>query len=301
MKSGFDRLNLRPFERRLVVGVGTVVFIVLNMFFVWPHFSARGKALEDLAAARALRTKFEKEVAEAPESQRKVRAIESEAEPVPPEDQGLQFLRTIQTQAAQSGVTLTGTSRETIRTNSQFFIERSQTITVVATEQQLVDFLFNIGAAGSMIRARDLSLRPDAPRQRLGGSVKLVASYQKKAPPKPAPAATASGKPATKPAEKPAAKPAEKPALKPADKAPVKPAETTTGVPQPKPAGQAVLPPGSGNPAPMKPASPGQFTPNPGRGAAGAPDAGSGLPRPRPMPRPGKPGSSTDKPTDQQE
>jgi hypothetical protein len=271
------------------------------MLFVWPHFSARGKALENLAAARTLLAKFEKEVGEAPEAQRKVRAIESEAEPVPPEDQGLQFLRTIQTQAAQSGATLTGTSRETIRTNSQFFIERSQTITVVATEQQLVDFLFNIGAAGSMIRARDLSLRPDAPRHRLGGSVKLVASYQKKAPPKPAPAATASGKPATKPAEKPAARFAEKPVLKPADKPPVKPAETTTGVPQPNPAEKAMLPPGSGNPAPMKPAPPEQLTPKPSRGAAGAPDAGPGIPRQRPMPKPARPGSSTDKPTDQQE
>jgi hypothetical protein len=301
MKSTFDRLNLRPFERRLVVGVGTVVFIVLNMVFVWPHFSARGKALDNLEATRKLLAKFEKEVGEAPESQRKVRALESEAEPVPPEDQGLQFLRTIQTQAAQSGVTLTGTSRETIRTNSQFFIERSQTITIVAAEQQLVDFLFNIGAAGSMIRARDLSLRPDAPRQHLGGSVKLVASYQKKAPPKPAPAATASSKPAARPAEKPAAKPAEKPALKPADKPLVKPAVTTTGVPQPNPADKAVLPPGSGKPALMKPAPPDQRRPMPGRGTDRPANAGPGIQPPRPMPMPSKPGSATDKPTNEQE
>ena len=300
MKSSFDRLNLRPFERRLVVGVGTVVFIVLNMLFVWPHFSARGKALENLDAARALLAKFEKEVGEAPESQRKVRALESEAEPVPPEDQGLQFLRTIQTQAAQSGATLTGTSRETIRTN-QFFIERSQTITVVATEQQLVDFLFNIGAAGSMVRARDLSLRPDAPRQRLGGSVKLVASYQKKAPAKPAPAATVSSKPATKPAEKAATKPAEKPALKPADKPLVKPADKAAGVPPLKPADKAVLPPEPGRPASMRPALPDQRRPMPGRGTDRPANAGPGVPPPRPMPMPSKPGSSTDKPTNQQE
>ena len=48
MKSAFDRLNLRPFERRLVVAVGTVVFVVLNLVFVWPYFDERGKALDGL-------------------------------------------------------------------------------------------------------------------------------------------------------------------------------------------------------------------------------------------------------------
>lgn len=243
MKSAFDRLNLRPFERRLVVGVGTVVFIVLNLVFVWPHFSDRARALDDLAAARNLLKKFEKELAEMPEYQRKVREIEAEAEPVPAEDQGLQFLRTIQTRVTQSGVTLTGNSRETIRTNSQFFVERSQTITVVAGEQQLVDFLYNIGGAGSMIRARDLSVRPDASRQRLGGTIKLVASYQKNAPP-PAPAA------------KPAVKPAEKAVTPPADKisTPGRPGKVSAPAEQPgRPAARPEA--AAGLPAPL-PASP---------------------------------------------
>ena len=38
MKSLFDKLDLRPGERRLVVGVGIVVFIVLNLLFVFPNF-----------------------------------------------------------------------------------------------------------------------------------------------------------------------------------------------------------------------------------------------------------------------
>jgi hypothetical protein len=301
MKSNLDRLNLRPFERRLVVGVGTVVFIVLNLVFVWPHFSDRGKALNDLDDARTQLAEFEKKIGEAPDFQRKVRALESEAEPVPPEDQGLQFLRTIQTQAAQSGVQITGNSKETIRTNSQFFVERSQTVTMVAAEQQLVDFLFNIGAAGSMIRARDLTLRPDAPRQRLGGSVKLVASYQKKAPPKSAPAAAPTGKPVAKAAEKAAAKPAEKPALKPADKPLIKPVEKTAGVPSPKPGDTTALPPRSGKLAPLKPAPPDQRTPMPGRDTDRPANAGPGIPPPPPMPLPSKQGSATDKPTNQQE
>ena len=39
MTSYLDRLNLRPFEKRLVVGVGAVLFVVLNAWFVFPHFS----------------------------------------------------------------------------------------------------------------------------------------------------------------------------------------------------------------------------------------------------------------------
>lgn len=192
MKSGFDRLNLRPFERRLVVVVGTVVFLVLNVVFVWPHFSDRGKAIDDLNSKRKLLDKFEKAIAEKPGLLAKVKALESEAEPVPPEDQALQFRTAIQMQASQSGVNWSAGSPQITRTN-QFFIEQSQTISVVAAEPPLLDFLYSLGAGGSAIRVRGLSLSPDAPRQQLAGNATLVASYQKN-PPKPAP------KPAAPPA-----------------------------------------------------------------------------------------------------
>ena len=34
--------QLRPLERRLVVGVAVVLVIVLNWVFIWPHFSDWG-------------------------------------------------------------------------------------------------------------------------------------------------------------------------------------------------------------------------------------------------------------------
>ena len=46
MSSYLDRLNLRPFEKRLVVGVGVVLFIVVNAVFVVPHFSDLSQARE---------------------------------------------------------------------------------------------------------------------------------------------------------------------------------------------------------------------------------------------------------------
>jgi type II secretory pathway component PulM len=46
MTGYLDRLNLRPFEKRLVVGVGAVLFVVLNAWFVVPHFSDLSQARE---------------------------------------------------------------------------------------------------------------------------------------------------------------------------------------------------------------------------------------------------------------
>jgi len=71
---------------------------------------------------------------------------------------------------------------------NQFFLEQSQNISVQSGEQQLVDFLYNLGSGNSLIRVRDLTLRPDPPRQNLSATVKLVASFQKKTAGKGAPA-----------------------------------------------------------------------------------------------------------------
>ena len=70
-------------------------------------------------------------------------------------------------------------SRALVRTNDAFFVEQVQNINVIATEEQLIDFLYKLGSGASMIRVRDLELQPDPPHQRLAANIKLVASYQK--------------------------------------------------------------------------------------------------------------------------
>lgn len=242
MKSTFDRLNLRPFERRLVVGVGTAVFIVLNVVFVWPHFDDRTKALHDLAAARKLLATFQEEVRQRPEVESRVRTMEAEAEPVPEEDQKTEFLRIVQMQAAQSGVNITGTSRQTTRTNDPFFLEQNQTITVVSGEQQLVDFLYKVGTGASMVRVRDLSLRPDPPRQQLSGNIKLAASFQRKPPVRAAspPATTAAAKTASTEAQ-PAGKASTSSKAEPAPGKAEKPVAVTN---KPAPPVGRIAPPG---------------------------------------------------------
>ena len=51
MTNPLDRLNLRPFERRLVVVVAAVLFVVLNAWFVFPHFSDLAQAQKQRAEA----------------------------------------------------------------------------------------------------------------------------------------------------------------------------------------------------------------------------------------------------------
>jgi len=74
---------------------------------------------------------------------------------------------------------LQNTSKPITKTNDVFFIEQWQNINVLATEEQLVDFLYKLGSSASMIRVRDLELQPDQPRQHLVANIKLAASYQK--------------------------------------------------------------------------------------------------------------------------
>jgi Tfp pilus assembly protein PilO len=201
MKSSFDRLNLKPAERRLVVGVGAMLFFVLNLWFVFPHFSDLSKVQFRIAKARKTKALFEGEIAQVPVYQGRLRQLESENFGIPTEEQNLHFANTREGVAAQSGVIINQTQRIQSRTN-QFFVELTQQISLNSKEQQLVDFLYNLGSGNSMIRVRDLSLRPDPARQQLAANIKLAASYQKKAAPKPAAATqlTATPPPRTNPA-----------------------------------------------------------------------------------------------------
>ena len=188
MNNPLDRLNLRPFEKRLVVVVAVVFFVVLNAWLVVPHFSDLSETKKQRADALEKIKRWQVEIDQKPVYQRQVKELESEGQAVPAEDQQNQFSRAIQMHQAQSGVKVTSTSRQTVRTN-QFFLELAQQVSVQSGEAQLVDFLYNLGSGNSLIRVRDLALHPDPPRQQLSGNVKLVASYQKATPKKGAPAA----------------------------------------------------------------------------------------------------------------
>ena len=193
MTSYLDRLNLRPFEKRLVVGVAAVLFLVLNSWFVVPHFSDLGQAQKRKAQALKKLQSWQVEVDQLGKYRAAIASLIGGTSEVPPEDQHNQFSKTILEQQVRSGVTGQGGGRNpTIRTN-EFFLELSQTITVVGDEPQLVDFLHKLGGSDSLIRVRGLNLKPDNPnpdaRHKLQADITLVASYQKNPAKKPAPAA----------------------------------------------------------------------------------------------------------------
>lgn len=176
--------HLRPSEKRLLVGVAVVFFIVLNFWFVIPRFSDWGMMQARLWEAQEKLTAYRKEEAQLPSYQKLLREFERGGENVPAEEQSSQFLRAIQNRIAETGVTVQGSTKQSSRTN-QFLLELSQSYTIEAPEQQMVDFLYSLSAGNSLIRVRDLNVRPNPPRQQLSANVKLVASFQKKAPPKP--------------------------------------------------------------------------------------------------------------------
>ena len=191
--------HLRPMERRLAVGVLVVVIVVLNAWLIWPHFSDWGNLRHRLDEARRKLQLYQTTIAQKASYQAQLKKFEGQGESsVAPEDQTINFMRVIQMQAAESGVSIGNTSRQTTRPNNEFFVEQEQNISVTATDEQLVDFLYKLGSGASMIRVRDLELQPDGARTRLNANIRLVASYQKN-PVSPAhPAAPADSKLTTK-------------------------------------------------------------------------------------------------------
>lgn len=211
-KSIFDKLNLRPHERRLVIVVLIVVFIILNALFVWPEFKKWGQIKARRTIADGLIAQYDREIANTKKYQLQMKDLETQGAAVASEEQAVKLSTTVQNQAALSGVQVNRydpvrqTSMSIGGKTNQFFEEQSGIINFVAEEKALVDFLHTLGTGGSLIRVRTMTLNPDPPRHKLQGNITLVASYAKKAPARSAAPAPATG--AKPPASTSAAKPA---------------------------------------------------------------------------------------------
>jgi hypothetical protein len=192
-----DQLNLTPQERRIVVGIGMVLVIVLNLLFVWPHFSEWGKIRKQLASMRSDIEKYNKEIVLDTNptnglQKQLAKLVRQEGAGVMNEQVKLQS--TIMTQARKTGVNVANYNPGGARPQTnEFFEEESIRITIDSQEPQLINFLYNIGNDPAMIRVSELDLTPqDQNRYRLRGYVTFIANYAKRAP--------ASAKPAAKPA-----------------------------------------------------------------------------------------------------
>jgi hypothetical protein len=181
MKDFFARLN--PTERRFVVGVVVVFFLVINIVWVWPHFGDWSQTKGRMADATTRLQLFESGTNLIPALQKKIAEFQGHGQVVPPENQSVQFVREIQLEAGKCGfVPQSMTSGRGSGTNSQYFVEQTENMTLDTTEKQLVDFLYNLGAGtNSLIRVKSLTIQPDGSHSRLSSRVTVEASYQKKA------------------------------------------------------------------------------------------------------------------------
>ncbi len=170
--------QLRPLERRLAVAVLVALLLVLNYVFIWPHFSDWGRLRYSLGDTRRKLALYQTTIAQSTQYEALVKKMEGQGGKVAPEDQAIDFIRTIRSQSARSGVGIINMPRQMTRTNA-FFVELAQSITITADDRQLVDFLYKLGSDASMIRVSDLELQPDPSRQRLNANIRLIASYQK--------------------------------------------------------------------------------------------------------------------------
>ena len=183
MSSALAKLNLRPNEKRLVVAIGVVVFILLNWIFIWPQFSELGTVKAQLAKDLATLDKYRAEIARTPQYQRRLTELERQGTTVPTLEQALQLQVSVQKQAAASGVAiLSSDSRQASSLKpSEFFDEQTLRVTANSGDKELVDFLYKLGAGDSLIRIRDLTLSPDPSGSRLNSTIAFVASYQRPA------------------------------------------------------------------------------------------------------------------------
>jgi len=177
MKKYFEQL--RPIERRLVIGVIAAVLLVANYLYIWPIFGQWGTMEGKINQAHLTLKLYQQAKDETPAVELKLKKFQNEDEFVAQDDQAVSFMRTIQHQANMTGVSLINVPPSIMHTNDAFYVERVENISVSATDEQLVNFLYQLGNDPAMIRVWDLELHPDPPRQRLEAGVGLVASYQK--------------------------------------------------------------------------------------------------------------------------
>jgi hypothetical protein len=224
--SFLDQLNLTPQERRIVVGLAVIVFIVLNILMVIPHFKDLRRVKAQLADARDTIVKWNREIVkdQEPNNGYKVQLDQLQRQQGGAiGDKQVQLQRTVSDQAMKTGVNVSEIKPVTaMNTQSNaFYEEQSVRINFECMEAPLINFLVNVGNDPAMIRVRELQLHTaDANRYRLKGEAILSANYERQQPkPAPAPAPKTPGAPAkTGPGSPPTPNPKNPPASPPGRK-----------------------------------------------------------------------------------
>jgi hypothetical protein len=159
----FDRLKLTPSERRLVVGIVAVAFVVVNYWVVWPRFGDFRTVSEDLASMEEKRRLFQREIDRRPTYEVLLRKLQAEGSVLPAGEERIQFRSDMERLAREIGLQVPRWGEVLPERGGQstnaFFEAIGLTLqSVGGTERQFVDFLHRVGASNSTIRVRELTL-----------------------------------------------------------------------------------------------------------------------------------------------
>jgi len=201
MSTWVDSLNLRPQEKRAIVAIAVVVFVILNLVLVFPHFKDYRQIQKQLKDTRAAIATNNAVIAKDRDPmdglQVQLAKLEKQPDGAVAFNKEIQLMQTVTAQARANGVFITTESGVAVSrigpTNlaDKFFESQSIRIQVQAAEDALVKFLFDVGNDPAMIRVRELDLKPlDANRYKLNGNITFIADYQKTNAPKPVLTAT---------------------------------------------------------------------------------------------------------------
>src|SRR6185436_14787151 len=176
-----------------------------NIWLVWPQFGKVTFWENKRDTAEKNLNKFNSEIQRRSVYEQGLKKLSALGGVVAPDEQAISLYKDVLSYAALTGVGIDSSSQPQRgysggRTNATFE-EQTMQIAVKTGERELVDFLYNLGTRNSMIRVRTMNLQPDPTRLRLQGQIALVASYQKKPPPRTIATATGTNRPAaaTKP------------------------------------------------------------------------------------------------------
>jgi hypothetical protein len=239
MSAPTDSLGLRPQERRILVGIAVALFAVLNLVLVFPHFkdykkirdqldnTRRNIATNNLAIARDTNLVNGTAV--------KLALMEKEGGVGMVGSKEVALLDTVSSVARACGVLIQSATPATATVigsageSDKFFERKSARITVQATEDALVKFIYNVGNDPAMIRVWELQLNPlDKDRYKLNAVITLTADYQRTGVAAPASAATAAPAPGRGTNPAPARATPAGPATPPARSTPSGPARRNT-------------------------------------------------------------------------
>jgi hypothetical protein len=236
-----NSLNLRPQEKRIIAVIAFLVFVVLNLFLVFPQFKQyriiEGQLKSTLLAIQTNQAYIDLDNRAGGLKDQLDRLENEKGGPVSSKE--VQLQQTITDEARSSSVfiqTISAPISTPIGSGSlsdKFFETQSIRIVVQAGEESLVKFLYNIGNDPAMIRVRELTMNPvDANRYKLNANITLTADYEKTVVPKKAAPILTDASLKT-PAKAPAAAPAP-PAARSA---------STNGAPAQAAPGRAIVPP----------------------------------------------------------